>query len=137
MNHNCSKIFPSKAKEIFEPRYWVSQLSALRGQVQTRRKVSWKNSQMEEHFDLLVNVPLKYMVIYRDGQNPATGCVGTVRLSASFSSPVFPTKEAHAHYFCFKDYNHAVTRSDSNNQNKVVLLHVKNYSCAYIKVSAH
>lgn len=48
----------------------------------------------------------------------------------------FPTK-AHAHYFCFKDYNHAVTRSDSNNQNKVVLLHVKNYSCAYIKVSAH
>lgn len=89
-------MLPSEAKGIFEPRHWVSQLSALRGRVRTRRKVSWKNSQMEEHFDLLVNVPFKYMVIYRDEQNPATGCLGTVWLSVSFSSPVFSYKK-HTH----------------------------------------
>lgn len=46
-------------------------------------------------------------------------------------------RKTYAHSSCFKGYASTITKSDIDNQNKVMLLHVKKYSCAYIRVSAH
>lgn len=46
-------------------------------------------------------------------------------------------RRTYAHYSRFKGYDSTITKSDLNNQNKVMLSHMKKYSCAYIKVSAH
>lgn len=74
---------------------------------------------------------------YRTLSQDVQGCRNCTALSIFQQLSLSCERGTYTRYSCFKGYDSTITKSDINNQNKVMLLHMKKYSCAYIKVSAH